>query len=110
VVGGLSYRKLIASWISQVQMKLAILLLIGRVGTVTLNGLERIKPKGDDGLIRGQDGADATSRATITRVAGLLNRHLLRSLTRAVLIFLSWQRDGRGRGHEESGGAELHDE
>jgi len=61
-------------------VKLAILLLIGGVGSWALNGLELIETKGDNGLVRGQQGADTARWAAVARVASLLNGDLLGSL------------------------------
>jgi len=110
VVGGLHDGHLISSWVSQTQVKLAILLLIGSVGSWALNGLELIETKGDNGLVRGQQSADTARWAAIAGVASLLNGDLLGSLVGTVWAVLSRYSNSRGRGHEKSGCAELHDD
>jgi len=80
VISGLHDGHLVASWVSQSQVELAILLLIGSVGSRTLNGLELIETKGDDGLVWGQQSADTARWAAVARIASLLNGDLLGGL------------------------------
>jgi len=76
VVCGCHDRHLVSSWVPQIQVKLAILLLIRWVGTGSNSRLEGIETKSNYRLVWRQQSAYRTSGAAIARVTCLLNSDL----------------------------------